>query len=192
MSLSDFGWSILAGWLANKIDLGIDILIKKPSHENCVNKQQLLENNSSFVKKTKLFRVFDVYNDLEKILPYLADPIAHIIIEKEPTTWWNLACLVIESKLTGEWYVFERGRMAMQGTGGGIRQSKIAIERLREAKVFITPWVVPKSILDEFEDGIILWHEVKIKAVPLFSSIGAKEEDWLFIQEKTKKLLYNI
>ena len=79
----------------------------------------------------------------------------------------------------------------MQGTGGGIRQSQIALERLGEAKAFIATWAVPKSVLDEFEDGIIFWHEVKIKATPLFSSIGAKE-DWRLIQERTKELLSTV
>ena len=93
MLFSDFGLNILAGWLANKVGPGIDVLTKELGYENCVNKQQVLQNDPSFEKKSKHFRTFDVYNDLEKILPYFVDPIAHIIIEREPTSCWNLVCL---------------------------------------------------------------------------------------------------
>lgn len=193
MSLSDFGLNVLAGWLANKLDQVSDLLSGKQKEENSDAKQQDFQDNPVSEKKTKLFCTFDVYFDLEKILPYLQDPIAHFLIEKEPSTFWNLACLVVESKSTGEWYVFRRGRMAMQGVGGGIRQSEIALNRLRESKAIIATWAIPKTILDEFEEGIRLWPEVKIGAIPLFSSINAEHDNsaWYAIKDRTKELLSN-
>ena len=77
----------------------------------------------------------------------------------------------------------------MQGTGTGFRQAKELIKRLREAKVITTAWAISKSILDEFEEGIIPWGKLKDDLVPL-SSLVNDQKDWKTIQETTKDLLY--
>lgn len=192
MSLFEFVLDIISGFFSNKLGQIIDKLILKPKNEDLKNQKQSSFENSVAEVKHKHFHSFDVYTDLEKILPHVVDPIAHILIEKEPIdSFWNQACLVLESKMTGEWYVFRRGRMAMQGTGGGIRQSEIALKRLKESKAYIAVWTISTVILDKLETGGKLWPEVKASAIPLFSSIGTTitSHEWGFIQDRARKLL---
>lgn len=186
MSPAEFGLNVIAGWLGNQLDK----VFKKADSKNETDKEncKIRLPTQQDGDKHKLFCTFDVFYDLERILSSLFNPVAHILIEKEPSTFWNLACLVVESKVTEEWYVFRRGRMAMQGMGGGIRQSEIALNILRKYNTIVTAWALPKSILDDFEAGIKLWYEVKASAVPLFASINA-QEDWRSIQDKTNRLL---
>ncbi|NNM43146.1 MAG: hypothetical protein HKM07_02240 [Chlamydiae bacterium] len=191
MLLSEFGLDIISGWLSNKFGKIIDKrILKLKKYKDCKNMRKPFFENLALEVKTKLFQTFDVYIDLEKILPRIANPIAHILIEKEAIdSFWNQACLVLESKVTGEWYVFRRGRMAMQGVGGGIRQSEIALKRLKESKAYIAVWAISTAILDEFENGGKLWPEVKISAIPFFSSIGNNDGEWCLIQDRTRELL---
>ena len=188
MSLSNFSLNILASWLANQLDKIMGKIWNQQEAESSEEHRQIPADNFVSTIKPRLFRSLDVARDLEEVLSHVTKPIAHIIIETEPSTFWNLVCMVIESNTSGEWYVFERGRMAVQGTGGGPRQTEIALSHLKKAEAEIVIWSSPTAILDELEAGGLLWFEVKKLLVPLFSST-VETESWDSIQMRARELL---
>lgn len=182
MFLIEFGLNVITGLLVNTLDRFFQGISKTEINP----KENILESNLK--KNLKLFCTFDVYNDLERILQNIQEPVAHFLIENEPSTSWNLLCLVIECRLTGGWFVFERGRMTLQGMGGGISQTEIAVERLRKYNAPIEFWTISKAMLDELEEGSKQWAEIKTFVIPHFSSLDINT-DWPYIQKKIKALL---
>lgn len=126
MTPSDFGLRVLASLLANKL-----------SSISNTNTQpvEIEENSKTVTNKQALFTVYDVYHDLEEMLEYVTTPVAHIIVENSPSSAYNLTTLVIEDKNTGIWFVFSRGRMAFQGTGGGSKQTDRAVNIFRTRNI---------------------------------------------------------
>ena len=198
MTPTDFGLSVIASWLANKLG-------KEQNQEqfdepeisvlNETEKPEILALNETVESviptvNIKLFEVYDVFRDLEKMLSYIENPCAHIIVETSPTTFYHLASLVIEDRNTGIWFVFNRGRMSFQGAGGGAQQTDRAVSILKDSKIPVAPWAVSKGILDRLEKGYVRWPEVKNQLVPLVSSF-LDESKWPWIQMRAKGVIYN-
>jgi len=137
--------------------------------------------------KVRRFKTFDAVYDLEKILSYVDVPIVHLLIEDSPSTHYNLPGYVLESQSTGEWFVFSRGRLALQGSGGGHNNTEGVFALLSVKKAAIGAWVVEKRLLDLFENGQALWPDVKQQAVPLLSFLS-EEYSWSEIQNQFRTL----
>ena len=184
MNSDEFGFSVVASWIANHLPV---LLERKgeasESEAPTVPYEEIVQNRK--------FEVFDVYLDMEQMLPLIKEPVAHILVETSPSNFYNLACLVVESKLTSEWYVFKRGRIALQGSGGGAAQTRIALEALRKSGASVSAWAIDKETIDQLEHGIILWPSVKTGIVPLMASVS-KEQGWKLIQERAAKILKEI
>jgi hypothetical protein len=183
MNPIDFGFSVLASWLANQLE---KIGGNKSPQQNDVTAE-----DKETKKTPRLFKTYDVYTESEEIIKSLKDVVAHIVVENSPSTFYNLALLILESKLTGEWYVFRRGRIAFQGTGGGHQQSERLINLLKRENIPVAAWAGDRNILDSFESGTLLWPELKISLVPLAASI-VEDEDWKRIQNKANEMLNKI
>jgi hypothetical protein len=52
------------------------------------------------------FETFDARYDIERLLAYVEQPVVHLLVEDLPSTAYNLPGYVLESKATGEWFVF--------------------------------------------------------------------------------------
>jgi len=182
MNPTDFGLSILASWLANKF--------LEPDDNDLNHDKQLPIKESVKATKKKKFNTYDVFTDLKKMLDFVSFPIAHIVVETTPTTFYNLATLVIEDKETGLWFVFRRGRMSFQGSGGGAQQTDRAIDIFKSRNIPIVPWSVTKEILDDLEGGFVLWYEIKNNLVPLLAS-NVDSTKWPWIQKQAKEVIYN-
>ncbi|MGA2143276.1 MAG: helix-turn-helix transcriptional regulator [Brevinematales bacterium] len=138
------------------------------------------ENGSMFEKpitKTRLFQTFDLIINLSEILPYISKPVVNIIVETEPSSAWNLPCLVLESFDSGEWYLFGRSRIAFQGNGGGYNNMVNLLTMLKKYKISIGKWTLSRQMIDDFEAGLILWSEIKKNAVPALSAIN-EQDSW--------------
>ncbi len=123
------------------------------------------------------FQAFDTQTGLQGLIPYIEQPIVHLLIEDKPSTAYNLPGFVLESKLTGEWFVFSRGRLALQGEGGGHRNMKAVVDLLREKQTKIVGWVIRQADMDQLEDGTLLWPEARKDIVPLLS-YHVDDENW--------------
>ncbi len=187
MTPTDFGLSVIASWLANK--LGNTAEEKKDIEQPNQLIPQLI-NLPLREQEVKVFEVYDVFRDLENILRYVQNPCAHIIVETKPSTFYHLAALVIEDKDTGIWFVFNRGRMSFQGTGGGAQQADRAVSILKKANIPVAPWAVSQEVLDDLERGYKLWPSIKNHLVPLISSC-LDETKWPWIQMQAKEVIYN-
>ncbi len=187
MTPTDFGLSVFAGWLANKFS---DTVKMPRKNEPSLEVKSAKSSPSQVEKKVKLFEVYDVFRDLEKILLYVQRPCAHIIVEVTPSTFYHLAALVVEDRDTGIWFAFNRGRMSFQGVGGGARQADRAVAILKNASIPVAPWTVSQEILDELENGYRLWPSVKNQLVPLVSSC-LDEAKWPWIKTQAKEVIYS-
>ncbi|TBO27474.1 hypothetical protein EYS42_16750 [Aquabacterium lacunae] len=182
MGLGDFGLSILASWLANKIDF------KKSAPENISSKSDEApqKEKTSESPKAQKFKTFDAWNDLSRILTAVKSPVISILIEDEPSTHYHLPSMVLESSVTGEWYVFSRGRMSFEGNGGGIRNSQEIIDQVKAAGANIGTWVVTKSEIEALDNGYITWPKVKQNAIPLLARV-ARDYTWDEIERNVTK-----
>lgn len=179
-------WDIFKSVLGNRADA---LFFGKPSPENLDIKSEksLDPSNVEASAKSRRFKTFDAVYDLEKILQYVDVPIVHLLVEDSPSTHYNLPGYVLESKSTGEWFVFSRGRLALQGSGGGYKNAEGVFSLLAAKKTTIGAWVVDKKLLDSFENGQTLWPEVKQQAVPLLVFLS-EEYSWSEIQHQFTSL----
>lgn len=134
-------------------------------------------------EQDRLFKSFDAVYDLSKILPLVEKPIVHLLFERDPSTHYRLPAYVLESSETGEWYVFSRGRLAFEGSGGGMHNAEEVMKVLRDKQTRITAWVMPNSRLDGLESGHTLWPTVKSECVPLLAVLN-KDYEWSGILSK--------
>jgi len=184
MTPTDFGLGVLASWLANKLGT----LDENNQEKEPDLKQTTEEATENKIEKNRMFHSFDVFSDLEEMVSVLDNPVAYLLIETEPTTHYHLVSLVLESKLTGEWYYFRRGRIAFQGSGGGHQQAQRVISVFKKYGIPISVWVAEKTILDDFEDGYVLWSTVFRNAIP-FRAAQIKNEKWKWIKKQAEEVL---
>jgi hypothetical protein len=185
MGFDDFGLGVLASMLANKLDR----LFKPADHEQPTSQTPELPSPAptSIPRKPK-FRTFDAWNDLSPLLATVKDPLLSVLIEDAPSTHYRLASLVLESRTTGEWFVFSRGRMSFEGTGGGLRNSRDILANVRLAGVAVGVWVLPQSTLNDLDNGYELWPAVRTHAVPLLAVIRS-DYSWSEIEENVKSFV---
>lgn len=113
-------------------------------------------------------RLFESYDALgyDEFLRKLDSPKVYILVGNEPSTMYYLPGYVIESSVTGEWFVFNRGRFALEGDSG-LRQMKEFLSYLKDHEVIFSAWVINQAILNNMEAGLTLWPGVKSKLIPL-------------------------
>lgn len=187
MGVDDFGLSILASWLANKLEFRV-----RPPDRSAA--QEHLDANQEFEdvvpKETGLakFKTFDAWTDLSKFLAAVKEPIISVLIEDEPSTFYRLPAIVLESRLTGEWFVFSRGRMSFQGDGGGMRNSQAILDQVKRAGAAIGVWVLPQKLMSELDNGYETWGNIKPHAIPLLARV-AQDYSWSEIEHNIAKQL---
>jgi hypothetical protein len=186
MNPGDFGFSVLASMLANKLDR----LFSIKEHSEISN-EVLCYDESEHVSSQdipSLFKTFDAWFDLPDFLVSVRSPVISILVEDKPSTFYHLPTIVIESQETKEWFVFGRGRISFQGSGGGLHNSERIIEMLKAKNIPIGAWVVQQEKLDVLERGVALWPEIRSSAIPLLSFM-AKDYPWIEILRNAEKLL---
>ncbi|MGA4604701.1 hypothetical protein [Pseudoalteromonas maricaloris] len=120
----DFISSVVSGVTANGVTRLVEALwggdkaynLEDKDPENDINKNEVVAES----KKLRLFQNFHIKSGFETILNSVDQPIVHFVIEDKPTTAWHLVTIVVESQVTGQWYVSQRGEMAFEGSGGGL------------------------------------------------------------------------
>ncbi|MDG2784258.1 hypothetical protein P7M26_24980 [Vibrio parahaemolyticus] len=117
----------------------------------------------------KLFQTFHIKSGFKDILEFVEDPVVYAIVEDKPTTAYHLVTLVVESKVTGEWYVSSKSEMAFEGSGGGKRVSEMVATLCAEHNVKLTAWVLEKKLSDLLSSGRLHWNETKNQLLPLLT-----------------------
>lgn len=188
MTLGDFGLGVLASWLANKLGAVLEPE-SQPAPELLPPAQPLKEPKPrSRPARIRRFKTFDAYHDLPSLVREVSQPVVSLLIERSPSSHYNLMCVVLESAVTGEWFVFDRGRMAFQGTGGGYHNARNIIQALKDANVPIGVWVYDNNYVDDLENGYLLWPEIRGNGIPL-RSLVADESSWNTIASRAKAML---
>ncbi|WBA07762.1 hypothetical protein [Salinivibrio kushneri] len=152
---------IEAFWGSNKLNS------EPPEPSN--DEQQFDDSLHSAEQHPKIFETFHIKNGFKDILNYVEKPVVHAIVEDSPTTHYHLITLVVECQNTGEWFVSQKGEMAFEGGGGGIRVARNVIELCAERRVKVTPWVLNDEKAELLSSGRLLWHDVKQELIPLLT-----------------------
>jgi hypothetical protein len=188
MTPTDFGLGVLASWIANSVDK----LFEPLNQDKTNHLQPLLENTEDNIEqKVKKFRTYDARYGLPSAMDDIDNPLVYILIERNPSTAYNLPCVVIESRATEEWFVMSKGNMAFQGSGGGLSYAKGFISKLKEKNADIGIWVYNNSLVDDLANGYVLWPEIKGKGIPLRSFI-ADDDTWDTIASEASKMLKKV
>ena len=186
--ITSFLWDIFKNVLGNRADALFFGKEESALEESELESKSMPERpHVEVATKVRRFKTFDAVYDLEKILSYVDAPIVHLLIEDSPSTHYNLPGYILESQSTGEWFVFSRGRLALQGCGGGHNNTEGVFSLLSAKKTTIGAWVIEKKLLDIFENGRALWPDVKQQAVPLLAFLS-EEYSWSEIQNQFRAL----
>ncbi len=187
MGLDDFGLSVLASWLANKLEFRV-----RPPDQSAVqeriDEEPSFEDEAPAETRSVKFKTFDAWNDLSKLLAAVKEPMISVLIEDEPSTSYRLPAIVLESRLTGEWFVFSRGRMSFQGDGGGMRNSRDILDQVKRAGATIGVWVLPQKLMSDLDNGYETWANIKPHAIPLLARV-AQDYTWTEIERNVAKQL---
>jgi len=188
--MDNIALGVLAGIIANKITESLNKVQNSPSAEA----EQLanVENNTPKPSHdgVPLFKTYDAWSDLTKLLEVAQKPLISILIESQPSTFYRLATVILESKESREWFVFSRGRLSFEGTGGGINNSKDIINMLKEKNIPIGVWVADRADVDNLDNGLAFWPEVRKHVVPL-RAVNDTDGSWGEIISNAQKFLSN-
>ncbi|MBI2306520.1 MAG: hypothetical protein HYU78_04380 [Rhodocyclales bacterium] len=123
-------------------------------------------NNIQYVSR---YKVFSLDRDMNAVLSLMKKPVVHFVVEDKPTSAWHLPSIVIEDAITFEWYVFSKGNIAFEGSGGGLHHAESLIRFLIEKNIPFTAWVLDRISSDKLDQGCRTWIEVKSKCIPLLA-----------------------
>jgi hypothetical protein len=183
-AVTSFLWNIFTNILSNRLDEAVfgDGREGLPSRED---ESGPFPEQHAASTSSRRFRTFDARYDIERFVLIVQEPIVHLLVEESPSTHYNLPAYVLESQRTGEWFVFSRGRIALQGTGGGRNNMDSVVEILRSKETQIVGWVVASRDLDALEGGFVTWPTVKSDIIPLLSYHSDRHE-WSEIKRRFK------
>ena len=182
--LLDTLWDILKNVLGNRADAALFPKELESSSPQIATTNPTPQLAAPAIKS---FRTFDAVHDFGHIIPLVDQPVFHLLIESEPSTAYNLAAFVVESRSTGQWYLFARGRIALEGSGGGKSNLDSVMSQLRNQSTPIAAWVIDQNMLDKFESGEILWNSVRSSVVPLVAYMS-QSESWPGIRNRFRAL----
>lgn len=115
------------------------------------------------------YRTFDIVHDLYDIVNLIKSPMVHIVIEDKPSSAWHLPLVVVEDTISGEWYVFSKGRMAFEGSGGGLANSKELLRYLINNNIRFAGWVLDYVKSEKLSQGCLSWPSMKSQCIPLIA-----------------------
>ncbi len=189
MGPSDFGLSILASFIANVFSKSVEPGNSPVEDVVPVVQKKTAEvtEEAELTEEQVRFQTFDTSNDFLKLIEHTIDPVVHIVIESEPSSFYHLPVLVLECQKKGEWFVFSRGRMAFEGSHGGWNNSIGAFDILKSNKIPISVWVADVDIIRKLE-GYHTWPELKGYLVPLIAAPNV-DHKWSAIQRNIQRLL---
>lgn len=108
---------------------------------------------------------------LEEFLDIVRDPVIHIVMESEPSTFYFTVATILESSATGEWYVFGIGQLALQGMGGGHKRFEQLLRIIQRRNPPVAIWCSSNIDMEAIEEGEITWLELKPRLAPFLSVI---------------------
>lgn len=177
-------WDITKNVLSNRVDSALFANGSPPQSET---PQVPAASTTKKSEPVRMFKTYDAVHDLAQVVNFVDNPVLHLLIEDSPSTHYNLAAIVLESRTTGQWYLFSRGRVALQGSGGGKHNLDAVLDHLKSHSAGIAAWVLDAELLSSFEAGNILWPSVQPNLIPLLSYLG-KDHSWSGIQSRFAEL----
>jgi hypothetical protein len=135
------------------------------------------ENRYTFKRN---YKTFDVVNDFKMYMQFINEPVVHIVVEgANLDSAWHLPVIVIEEPKTGQWFVFSKGRVALEGCGGGLHNFEDMITICVDKNAGIAAWVLNYYDSEKLSQGCALWPIVKPKCIPLLSYKGSTVFDYI-------------
>ncbi|WP_143485967.1 hypothetical protein [Pseudomonas sp. PA15(2017)] len=141
--------------------------VKSPRKEMLDDDVKEICGSNVFYKNR--YRTFDVVDDVYDVIALVKSPMVHIVVEDKPSTAWHLPLVVVEDLDSKEWYVFSKGRMAFEGVGGGLSNSKRFLEFLVLNEIRFSGWVLDYVSSEKLSQGCWAWPLVREKCIPLIA-----------------------
>lgn len=115
------------------------------------------------------YRTFDIVKDLYDVIALIKSPMVHIVVEDKPSSAWHLPLVVAEDTESKEWYVFSKGRMAFEGSGGGLANSKVLLQYLVDNETRFAGWVLDYVSSEKLSQGCTAWPKIRDECLPLIA-----------------------
>lgn len=127
---------------------------------------------------------------LGSLLKALQQSNVYFLIERTPSTAWNLVTAVVEDARTGDWYPFARD-LALQGSGGGFGNTErfaqdVQAARAAGADIRVSIRVAETADLHLLRNGEAAWPEVKERSIPALIAADPKFNE---LRERLIKIL---
>ncbi|MDC8787210.1 hypothetical protein [Roseateles koreensis] len=169
----DFLYGAAQGVAGNFITRLIDALWPNlPDQQLPEYSEQIHREQVAPAEARRLFQTFHIKSGLEAVLNATIDPVVHIVLEDQPTTFYHLAVLVVESRVTGEWYVSSKGELSFEGSGGGILVAEKVASMCANRRIPMAGWVCSRGHSDSLAQGEVLWPQVRPELIPLVAYAG--------------------
>ena len=119
-----------------------------------------IEEDHKKIEENKVFKDYKTTlgrNDIDIIDKINDNIIVYLFIQKNKTfSSWNLVVPVIKEKTTEKLYQFRLGDFALEGQGGGLRNTELFINSIKKHnnkgfKVPLLPKVIDNKLLTNFE-----------------------------------------
>lgn len=108
---------------------------------------------------------FNTFQQLEKVISRTIEPVVHLIVAKQLAE--DLGCLIVECKITGEWYTSFYFKEWDEGSTAYENMSEI----LKKHNTPSAAWSISKDDLKNFKLGLKTWPQIKLAAIPLLADI---------------------
>jgi len=115
------------------------------------------------------YRTFDIIHDLYDVIELVKKPMVHIVIEDKSSSAWHLSLVVVEDLESREWYIFSKGQMAFEGSGGGLSNSRDLLSFLVARDIRFSGWVLDFVLSEKLSQGCLAWPAVRDQCIPLIA-----------------------
>lgn len=171
----------------NVLSISLNIYINKEKPESIISKD--VTKNESLNSKQLISKTTLKKHEIGIISKIGTDVIAYLFIEKnKDRSAWNLIAPIVLEKYSGKIYQYDMNCFALEGCGGGLRNTKDIIHELkrlsqRNINVCIIPKVIDNELIHGFEynDSDITLNHLINNSIDLINyRIGSLQ--WIYKQ----------
>ncbi len=115
---------------------------------------------------------FNTFQQLEKVISWTIEPVVYFIVPKQMSE--DLSFLVVECKITGEWYTSSYFKEWNEAEGSKAWENMSEI--LKKYNIPSAAWSILKDDLEKFKSGLKTWPQIKLSGIPLLADIKTCQE----------------
>lgn len=126
------------------------------------------EENPASPTKIRTFAVADA----ERLAACVKEPVLHFVMIGPDAKLAYSGIAVIESRITGEWFIITSSEFSFQGREGNYRIFERMFQMLDKQQAPIGIWTASQDLLLDLEDGDLPWPQMKLRLVPFLCTLS--------------------